>query len=406
VAIVDQKDPDLLVFRSGGGFLTLFGLPFLLAGLFVIALTLGLVSVEGELPPLYIGLPFGTIFAAVGAGIAFGRTGATIDRRRQTLVKWWALLGLKRRSEYLLQEFCEVVLRKEVRKGDKSSHTVYPVCLKSETRQKSVTLEEPQDYTTARALAERVAKLVDKPLADSSSGTTVLRRPDQLDLSLRDAVRASGRRVEVPGPPPQMRSNVHIEGSHVSIEIPPVGFQAGHKLLMLGLCAFLAVEASFVSPVLGRVESATASDLPLAFVFAAAMFVAPVVALGVFLLSSAHRRVSIGASSAGLRVEERSPLRSTVTEIPGHELEELAFFDLDATLSRMPEARAPAHTRVGGSGAKPVAIPATLRPLLASLDRGSKITARSDRRSVSFGNGLSKEEAEYLVAVIEKALVG
>ena len=68
MAYVDQGDPDLLVFRSGGGLLTLFGLPFLLAGLFVIALTLGLVSIEGDVPPLAFGLPFGGIFAAVGAG--------------------------------------------------------------------------------------------------------------------------------------------------------------------------------------------------------------------------------------------------------------------------------------------------------------------------------------------------
>ena len=37
--------------------------------------------------------------------------------------------------------------------------------------------------------------------------------------------------------------------------------------------------------------------------------------------------------------------------------------------------------------------------------RGSRITARSDRDSVSFGIGLSRAEAEYLVALIKKALV-
>jgi len=79
------------------------------------------------------------------------------------------MLGLARRSEYLLPDFCEVALKKEVRKGNNSSYTVYPVCLRSEARQESVTLEEPRDYGAARDLAERVSKLVGKPLADSSS---------------------------------------------------------------------------------------------------------------------------------------------------------------------------------------------------------------------------------------------
>jgi hypothetical protein len=71
MAYTDQGDPDLLVFQSGGGLLALFGLPFLLTGLFVIALTLGLVNIQGEVPPLYFGLPFGGIFAAVGTAVVF-----------------------------------------------------------------------------------------------------------------------------------------------------------------------------------------------------------------------------------------------------------------------------------------------------------------------------------------------
>ena len=405
MAYVDQGDPDLLVFRSGGGLLALFGLPFLLTGLFVIALTLGLVSIQGEVPPLAFGLPFGGIFAAVGAGIVFGRAGATLDRRRQSLVKWWGMLGLARRSEYLLPDFCEVALKKEIRKGNNSSYTVYPVCLRSEARQESVTLEEPRDYGAARDLAERVSKLVGKPLADSSSGATVVRQPDCLDLSLRDAARGSGEQIEVPDPPPQMRSNVSIDGSRVSIEIPATGIQGAHKLVMGALFGFMVFEALFLIPIGRRGASFSGADLPLFLAFAAMMFVVPVIALGRLILVSSHKRVSVSASSVGLRVEERAPLHSSVTEIPGHEIEELGFSDVEAQLSRTREARATAPIQGAGSGAKQVAIPSMLRSTLHLFGRGSRITARSDRDSVSFGNGLPNAEAEYLVAVIKRALV-
>jgi hypothetical protein len=405
MAYVDRGDPDLLVFRSGGGLLALFGLPFLLAGLFVIALTLGLVSIEGGAPPLAFGLPFGGIFAAVGAGVVFGRAGATIDRRRQSLVKWWGLLGLARRSEYFLPDFSEVALRKEVRKGNNSSYTVYPVCLRSEARQDSVTLEEPRDYGAARDLAERVAKLVDKPLADSSSGATVVRQADSLDLSLRDAAWGSGEQIEVPDPPPQMRSKVAIDGSRVSIEIPATGIQGAHKLVMGALLGFMVFEALFLIPIGARSGSFSGADLPLFLAFAAMMFVVPAIAIGCLVLSSARKRVSVSASSSGLRVEERAPFLSSVTQIPGHELEELGFSDVAAQLSSTREAQAAVPIRGVESGAKQVAIPSMLRSTLHLFGRGSRITARSDRDSVSFGVGLSRAEAEYLVALMRKALV-
>jgi hypothetical protein len=406
MAYVDQGDPDLLVFRSGGGLLAVFGLPFLLAGLFVIAFTLELVSIQGEVPPLYIGLPFGGVFAAVGAGIVFGRSGTTLDRRRQSLVKWWGMLGLTRRSEYFLPDFSEVALRKEVRSGNKSSYTVYPVCLRNEARQESVTLEEPRDYGKARDLAERVAKLVEKPLADSSSGATVVRQPDGLDRSLREEARLSGEKVEVPDLPPEMRSNVFVDGSRVSIEIPATGIRGAHKLMLGGLFGFLLFEVLFLFPIRAQSDSMSSVDLPVFLLFAGMMFIVPVVACGRFILSSARKRISVEASPAGLRVEERAPLHSKVTEIPGAELEEFGYADVETELSRMREGRATAGVPLGTRGAKQVEIPPVMQSLLRSLGRGGKITARSDRESVSFGNELSSAEAEYLVAVIKKALVG
>jgi len=203
-----------------------------------------------------------------------------------------------------------------------------------------------------------------------------------------------------------MRSNVSIDGSRVSIEIPATGIQGAHKLVMGALFAFLVFEALFLLLFSTRGGSFSGADLPLFLAFAAMMFIVPVIALGRLILVSSHKRVSVSASSVGLRVEERAPLHSSVTEIPGHELEELGFSDIEAQLSRTREARAAVSIQSAGSGAKQVAIPSMLRSTLHLFGRGGRITARSDRDDVSFGIGLSKAEAEYLVAVIKKALVG
>jgi hypothetical protein len=203
-----------------------------------------------------------------------------------------------------------------------------------------------------------------------------------------------------------MRSDVSIDGSRVSIEIPAMGIQGAHKLILGGLFAFLLFEALFLLPIRTRGDSFSGADLPLFFLFATMMFVVPVIACGRLILSSARKRVSVEASPAGLRVEERAPLHSKVTEISGHELEEFGYADVEAELSRMRGAQATEGIQISGGGAKQVAIPPVMRSLLRSLGRGGKITARSDRDSVSFGNELSNAEAEYLVAVIKKALVG
>ena len=71
------KDQATLEIRSGGGCISIFGLPFLLAGLFVMQIPLGIIPMKGppgELPSIFVVL-FGSMFAAVGACLVFGRSG-------------------------------------------------------------------------------------------------------------------------------------------------------------------------------------------------------------------------------------------------------------------------------------------------------------------------------------------
>ena len=62
---IGTNDPDILKFRTGGGCLMIFGLPFLLTGLLVLSTLLEVLPLEGTLPPWYIAVPFGAVFGIV-----------------------------------------------------------------------------------------------------------------------------------------------------------------------------------------------------------------------------------------------------------------------------------------------------------------------------------------------------
>ena len=96
------SDPDVLKFQTGGGCLMLFGLPFLLTGLFVLSIPLNVLPLEGTPPPWYVAVPFGAVFFLVGFGLMFGRKVVTLDRRQKRLTtEQRAIVTLKRKEVFL-----------------------------------------------------------------------------------------------------------------------------------------------------------------------------------------------------------------------------------------------------------------------------------------------------------------
>jgi hypothetical protein len=81
----EGRERDVLRGRSGGGWLTLIGLPFLGVGIFVLGSALGLWALTDNPLPWFFGIPFGGIFAAVGSALALGRGGLRIDTRARTV---------------------------------------------------------------------------------------------------------------------------------------------------------------------------------------------------------------------------------------------------------------------------------------------------------------------------------
>jgi hypothetical protein len=221
-------DPDKMIKNSGGGCASLFGLPFFLVGLFIIAMSCGGVHTEGNRPlPLFVGIPFGGLFAMVGFAFLVGRSGTIIDRRGKTLTTWASLIVPIRNATRSLLEFDKVTLGKEVReshgKNGSSQYTVYPVRL--EGAGKPFTYAEPRIANEARKESEALATFLNYPMVDTSTGTKVERRANILNKSLREQFARSGEERAMPTAPEVFRGNFSVSGDTAVFEIPPAEFQ-------------------------------------------------------------------------------------------------------------------------------------------------------------------------------------
>jgi len=233
---------DLLELRGGGGGLILFGFPFFAAGVFVLALGLGLLPIKDG-PPAVFAIPFGGIFGLAGFAIMFGRRGCVLDKKRRTIEYWTRLVVPLSHKTYSFDDVQRVTLTREIRRSNNSSYTVFPVRIVGENVK--VDLDEPRRYDAARMLAERVAGFLELPLADASTGTEVVRAPDELDKSLKERLQELPEEAELPPQPENMQTKILRKGDAVRLEIPAADTGPIPRLItiffMFGELIFIAV---------------------------------------------------------------------------------------------------------------------------------------------------------------------
>jgi hypothetical protein len=367
-----SSDPDVLTKRFGGGCLMLFGLPFLLAGLALIATVFIPGAVRGgDDVPWYVGFPAGGLFALFGGLMVFGRSQTRIDRRQEVVESSFSALATFRRKETPLKRFDRVSITCEVRSnsnssstGHKRSYTVYPVRLVGD--RDKIDWEAPTSSDRARRSAEELAKFVRLPLHDSSTETEQVREADTLDESLRARASREGLGVVVPDRPARLRSTVTRQGDSVRVTFPLEYRKAvsaaivcsiilGYPLVSTpDLVTDLGQAIRRLSPRLARPPF---GDHPMLLV------VIPVVVLALLWIAGSLTRVSAVASADSLRVKVYRLFVGWSRTIPAGELEELFF-------------------------------------------SGKAIVARSDRKTLSFGGNIDVREAAYVRAILKAALLG
>lgn len=384
-----SNNPDRYEVKSGGGCMALFGLPFFFAGLAIIA---GGFSGSfrdgntGESAPVFVVVLFGAIFTSVGAAFVFGRRGVFFDKRTGMATSWWGLLIPFKKTEHRLDSLKRVALSSEIRRNKNSTYTVYPV--RVEHSGKAIHISEPKDSQKARTKAEEVAKFLNLPLADSTAGTVKVRAADELDQSIREQVQKKGETIEVSAPPVDCRIRHRLTEGKLTLEIPKVGVPGIAVAIVLPIVLLpLGFAAFFASSFLGDFK-----DAPLLFkVFAGvfvSLFILPVaLVLGRFFLrSQSAEHVTVTPDQLELKLV--SPMGARVKSIPADELEE---FDLQSN----PGAAV-------ASNGQPV--PPFVQSIVGFLGGGGAMIARSDRQTLTFGTGLTEEEARWMHSLIKRVL--
>jgi hypothetical protein len=113
-------DPNLkTITRVARGMWMLFGLAFLVVGLFISFLLL--TSRPGPTEIREIAVSFGGVLVLLGAIFMCVRVGVIVDRQRRTITTWWGLLVplYRNRTEHPVSQMHFVTLSREERKAAK-----------------------------------------------------------------------------------------------------------------------------------------------------------------------------------------------------------------------------------------------------------------------------------------------
>ena len=401
------KDQATLEINSGGGCISIFGLPFLLVGLFVMQIPLGIIPVKGSpgtLPSIFVVL-FGAVFAAVGAALVFGRSGIILDRSRGHIIQWYGLLVPMKRTEYLLDSIRQVEMN--FSSGDSDSPATWPVKLSGENITTPLSVLQPTSFTEARQLAEELARFLRKPLVDSSTGETITRDPEHLDESYRDRMRRTGESVSVlPPEPSNMRSRLERTGDGVIIHNSESPMSGLHYIPFIFSLVFAGIVAWFFLP--GVLASPMPDFVRFIFLgFIGFFFIAlPVLSSLWKMLRFKKEFELITVTKAYLRVEALKQGKSTTTEIPVSELEDLVAPSTRGVMNTI-EVPGMQKVQLGDTGTPRMPDGRPVPRFLLSLIKmaGSKgIIARSDKAVLEFAKGLDEAEVAYLFALIRKTI--
>jgi hypothetical protein len=404
-----QVTPYRVEVRQGGGWLSVFGLPFFGAGIFMWLSVAGIVRSEGLDSPAQarVVLPLmALLFTAVGAALAFGRAWTAIDRAEGTLEHQWGLLVPMRTETSRITDCIAVVIG--FTPGDSDSADSFPLTLKSRGGSQRK-IFSASSYADARECAALVARLLNVDIEDATSDHAVRVAASKGALSLPERLRIDGPDQDPMPRPSNMRSEVRAEGNGVSITIPagPV-----NPFLIVATLVPVAIIVAVFGPILGLFSKTKTTDPVAGFFFGSLAFLfAALPSLSVVnaIIRARRGATIVTMSPDGIRIDERGAWRTTTTGT--YSAADVFDVDYSTTESMMASARrtALATAREADGMAHPTAVGPGLERVLTRIvafARSKGITLKTRRGLVSFGAGLGDDEIRYLHALTRRALGG
>jgi hypothetical protein len=406
MAAVREVSPGRLEIREGGGCLTLFGLPFLLTGIFMMLASFGVVTMrsDGEAVTQVAAAGLGVLFASVGGVLTFGRSIASIDVGQQVITKQWRILLPIRTWTYQLADYTTVTLA--FVRGDSDTADKYPIGLKGNTVA-PLPLCSPTQFAEARQCAAAVARHLGFEIEDTSTDHPSRVTASEVDAALQERLRSAAA-APAPARPSRMMSEVSdVDGSmRITIPMPlnPLAIYGG---------LFPAVVAAGMLGWLGFL-STPRPLAPIEWIFVGLLFagfgILPLASVVSRWLRSRVGQTIVTVSAQGLRVQERGILRTrTVAALSASEILDVDYSTKESTMTsarRSAEAETATMRKIPSSAA--TAGPSTewVFGVLSWFLKGKGIIVKTRKGLTTFGEGLADDEIQYLHAIVRRTLTG
>jgi hypothetical protein len=407
MAAVREVSPGRLEIREGGGCLTLFGLPFLLTGIFMMLASFGVVTMrsDGEAVTQVAAAGLGVLFASVGGVLTFGRSIASIDVGQQVITKQWRILLPIRTWTYQLADYTTVTLA--FVRGDSDTADKYPIGLKGNSVA-PLPLCSPTQFAEARQCAAAVARHLGFEIEDTSTDHPSRVTASEVDAALQERLRSAAS-APAPARPSRMMSEVSdVDGSvRITIPMPPLNPLAIYG----GLCP--AVVAAGMLGWLGFL-STPRPLAPIEWIFVGLLFagfgVLPMASVVGRWLRSRVGRTIVTVSTQELRVQERGIFRTrTVAALSASEILDVDYSTKESMMTsarRSAEAETATMRKIPSSAA--TAGPSTewVFGVLSWFLKGKGIIVKTRKGLTTFGEGLADDEIQYLHAIVRRTLTG
>jgi len=389
-----------LEIKEGGGFLSLFGLPFLAAGLFMLLAAVGVVKLANANEASEFTLPIlgimGLAFSIVGSVLVFGRTWIRIDRGTGTIRKLKAFLVPICGESHNLREYQTVIMRHDP--GDSDSAERFPVTLASNSK-RDFPLTNPTDYGTACAEAAHVAEFLHIPMEDATTDNVRRLTPGDLKTTLPERLRTAERDYHRSSQPFSMRCKIERLNGELKITVPSTSFNLLHHIPSFMIIGF-AVYGYFAGGDFFRGTDTPYEVRIVLYGFLLFFFVAlPLLKLITSALRARLAYSCLTVTSREVVISQHSILRTRSRRLDIADIVDIDYHRMKLDLS--PGGRL---SRPAGSSTKPgtsqnVTIPPMLLKILSYVGKfavSKGILIKSRKGVFAFGAGLPDEEVAWL----------
>jgi hypothetical protein len=398
-----------LQLREGGGCISLFGLPFLLAGIFTALVGVGIIPVENESDfPFWsrlIIISMGLIFTCVGGVLVFGRRWITLDSSRGAIVKYWGLVVPMKQTELSVHMYDSVLIKFQA--GDSDSADVYIVALRAKDGSKDLDLYSSAQYGTSHEQALIVSDFLGFPVIDSSTEHESVIDSHLADAAYHDVTEHERETVTYVSRPPVLLSQVQESADEVQIIIPDKSFKAV-RIIRYMLPALILI---FIVPQFGSFfkNTNTPDIIEYIFLFVAILFfgIIPLIGLMLSIIRSRRNRTIVTANADGTKIESCGILQTKTKHIPRSDILGMDYSTTESIIGSVRKSMANRNVQgqnvdyssIGYSGSTPRWV-----NILQRFVKSKGIIIKSRNGLITFGAGLPDEEVQYLFSIVKKAL--